>query len=229
MDCPDNIRILTHICHHMKALHPATLLIAGIILIAACKGGRNKIAPSDLEATARDMKLYVHSDSADTAFSRMILGLLKEKAYRDLAEHIHPDEGILFAPYGYIDTTLNRKFSRASFLAMLNDGGTLRINWGKYDGSGLPMELTWDEYASRFIYNADFLQAPQFTINGLKSSGNSVNNIDSIFTGHHYTESFFPGFEEKYAGLDWTSLRLVFKAKEGKLYLVGIVHDQWTS
>ena len=213
----------------MKALRSVFLLLLCMFLVMACRDVRKGTGKGEATTQAQDEKVYTYTDTASTAFARMVLGLLKAKNHQALAEYIHPDEGILFAPYGYIDTANNRKFSRASFLAMLNDGGNMPINWGKFDGSGLPMELTWNEYSSRFIYDADFLNAPQFCINSLKSSGNSINNIDAVFTGHQYTESFFPGFEEKYAGLDWSSLRLVFKAKGGRLYLVGIVHDQWTS
>jgi len=41
-------------------------------------------------------------------------------------------------------------------------------------------------------------------------------------------EYHFPGFDKKYEGMDWASLRLVLiEAKDG-WKLVGIVHDQWT-
>jgi len=28
--------------------------------------------------------------------------------------------------------------------------------------------------------------------------------------------------------MDWRSLKLVFKEKDGNWYLVGVVHDEWT-
>ena len=170
-----------------------------------------------------------YDDSASMAFAKSILALMKAKDYQALAEHIHPDEGILFAPYGFIDTAGNRRFSKASFLSLVSDPKKTPLNWGSYDGSGLPIDLSWEDYEKKFVYNADFLNAPEISVNTLKSRGNSVNNIDQVFSDHQYTESYFPGFEEKYAGLDWASLRLVFKQKDGKLWLVGIVHDQWTS
>ena len=203
------------------------VMVCSLLLLASCKNtdkGKDDGTAAVIESTPFD-----YTDSGTAAFGKTILALLKEKDYKGFAAHIHPDEGIIFAPYGYIDTADNRKFSQASFLAMINNPGKLSINWGKFDGSGLPMELTWEEYASRFVYNADFLHAPEYSVNSIKGRGNSLNNIDSVFRNNQYTESYFPGFEEKYGGLDWTALRLVFKAKDGKLYVVGVVHDQWTS
>jgi hypothetical protein len=41
-------------------------------------------------------------------------------------------------------------------------------------------------------------------------------------------EFHFPGFEEKYEGMDWKSLRVVVEKLDNKWYVVGIIHDQWT-
>ncbi len=194
----------------------------------ACRPGSRKGGDADTMVARTDMA-PAYDDSASTVFAKSILALMKAKDYQALAEHIHPDEGILFAPYGFIDTAGNRRFSKASFLSLVSDPKKTPLNWGSYDGSGLPIDLSWEDYEKKFVYNADFLNAPEISVNTLKSRGNSVNNIDQVFSDHQYTESYFPGFEEKYAGLDWASLRLVFKQKDGKLWLVGIVHDQWTS
>lgn len=55
-------------------------------------------------------------------------------------------------------------------------------------------------------------------------------NVCSISVNiyYNYVEYHFPGFEKKYEGKDWKSLRLVFEKKNDRWYLVGIVHDQWT-
>jgi hypothetical protein len=213
----------------MKRLDCSLLLIAGCVAaLTACRQRTGGVNTADTVVVKAEV-LPATSDSASRSFARSILALMKSKDYRGLADHIHPDEGVLFSPYGFIDTATCRRFSKASFLALVSDSSKTPLSWGRYDGSGLPMDLTWQDYASKFVYNADFLNAPEFSLNELKSRGNSLNNIDQVFSGHQYTESYFPGFEEKYAGLDWASLRLVFKEKDGRPYLVGIIHDQWTS
>ena len=196
--------------------------------MTACRQRTGGVNTADT-VVAKPEAVPVNGDSVYKALSKSILASMKSKDYRAVADHIHPDEGVLFSPYGFIDTATCRRFSKASFLALISDSSKAPLNWGRYDGSGLPMDLTWQDYSSRFVYNADFLNAPEFSLNELKSRGNSLNNIDQVFSGHQYTESYFPGFEEKYAGLDWASLRLVFKEKDGRPYLVGIIHDQWTS
>ena len=54
-----------------------------------------------------------------------------------------------------------------------------------------------------------------------------LRSCDLLCAGAH-----FPGFDKKYGGMDWESLRLVFEdATLGggtELMLVGIVHAQWT-
>jgi hypothetical protein len=213
----------------MKKLAYSLLLFAGCVAaLSACRQRTGGDQTKDA-VVAKTESEPSYSDTSSKAFAKKILGLMRSKDYRAMAEYIHPDEGILFSPYGFIDTAGSRRFSKASFLALISDSSKTPLNWGQYDGSGLPMDLSWQDYAAKFVYNADFLNAPEFSLNQLKSRGNSVNNIDQVFSGHQYTESYFPGFEEKYAGLDWASLRLVFKEKEGRLYLVGVVHDQWTS
>jgi hypothetical protein len=49
-----------------------------------------------------------------------------------------------------------------------------------------------------------------------------------VYRNYDFTESHFSGFEEKYGGMDWRSLRLVFKEIKGRFFLVGVVHDKWT-
>jgi hypothetical protein len=42
-------------------------------------------------------------------------------------------------------------------------------------------------------------------------------------------EYYFPGFDLQLQGMDWRSLRLVFTLYDNTWYLVGIIHDQWTT
>lgn len=78
------------------------------------------------------------------------------------------------------------------------------------------------------MYDVDFLNAPNISLNKTISSGNSLNNIDSVYGNCTYVEFYFPGFKEKYDGMDWRSLKLVFEKQDNKLFLIGVIHDQWT-
>ena len=88
--------------------------------------------------------------------------------------------------------------------------------------------MTLNNYMRRFVYDVDFVKPEKRTVNDFIGTGNSLNNLDSVYRGCDFTESHFSGFEKKYAGMDWKSLRLVFKERNGKFFLVGIVHDEWT-
>ncbi len=89
--------------------------------------------------------------------------------------------------------------------------------------------MTFEEYFARFVYNADFLNAEKSSVNEMIGGGTTTNNLVEIYKGCAFTESYFSGFDKKFDGMDWCSLRLVFKKYEGKFYLVGVVHDEWTT
>lgn len=58
--------------------------------------------------------------------------------------------------------------------------------------------------------------------------GNSLDNVKEIYPDADYTEFYFSGFDPKYDGMDWQKLRLIFKTKAGRTFLIAIIHDQWT-
>ncbi len=202
-----------------------------LLFFIACRNEPKKettTIPSPIPATMDTViDNPVNSDSLVWASSREVLSLLKSKAFLKLSEMFHPVEGVRFSPYGYVDTSTDRVFFAATFIASIQQ--KQKLNWGNYDGSGDSIVLTTAEYYNKFIYNADFLNAAKTSINKRISAGNSLDNLAKVYPGTNYTEHFFPGFDKKYAGMDWTTLKLVFKFYQGKNWLVGIVHDQWTS
>lgn len=162
------------------------------------------------------------------ALAKQVLLALKNKDYTAFANFIHPLEGVRFSPYGFVDTTSDIVLSPRAFLDELSKKPQTKITWGEYDGTGEPIVLTIEAYFKKFVYNADFLNAPQNSWNEMIGSGNSLNNLTTIYKDCAFTEHHFPGFNQKYSGMDWCSLRLVFKKYNNQIYLVGIVHDQWT-
>lgn len=101
-------------------------------------------------------------------------------------------------------------------------------NWGVYDGSGESIDLPFSEYYNKFIYDVDFADADIIGNNTVAKVGNTVNNISQAYPNGSFVEFHFSGFDAKYAGLDWRSIRLVFEKVNENWYLVGIIHDQWT-
>ena len=167
-------------------------------------------------------------DSLLLKLTQNILTNLKNKNYSAFANHIHPVEGLRFSPYGHIDTVRHIKFSRASFVSQSNKAEQDMIVWGEFDGTGDPIRMTLNNYLKRFVYDVDFVKPEKLEVNEFIGSGNSLNNLLSVYKNSDFTESHFSGFDAKYNGMDWKSLRLVFKERNRRFFLVAIVHDEWT-
>ena len=215
------------------------------LVIAGCKNGCNKNGDTGesedsngsavenidslaaMQAAMSDsVRALQNKDSALTRITRQVLTIFKNKQYSQLNSLIHPQEGVRFSPYATVSPEDN-KFSREAFHRLVTIQKNKKISWGSYDGSGDPIELTPAEYFERFVYDGNFLHPTQYDINNFIKTGNATNNLKASYAGSDFTESHEDGKPQN-GGIDWKSVRLVFKQWEGKYYLVGIVHDQWT-
>jgi len=216
----------------MKMINKHLLPIVLAAVLIGCNSRPSKQEGDDTIYTAepdQEVKLFeeqAYKDSVLLATTEEVLSTIKAKEYSKLAAYFHPREGIRFSPYGYIDTLHHVHFTVPEFLEQARDDQP--IVWGSYDGKGTDIDLTLDAYFDKFVYDVDFLQAEQTRVNEILGKGNSLINIQQVYPGTDFTESYFSGFEEKYGGMDWRSLRLVFKNVDGTPRLVAIVHDQWT-
>lgn len=183
--------------------------------------GNTSAEPTPTKSVSKEEKQKAAKAAADR-----ILQAIKSKDMKQLAAYADSKTGVRFSPYGTIDTKHDLVFS-AERLQKLTEGNETYV-WGSYDGSGEPIKLTFDQYYGKFVYDHDFAKAPKVGINTIVGTGNSLNNIAEAYPGSIFVEYHFPGFDKKYEGMDWASLRLVLiEAKDG-WKLVGIVHDQWT-
>ncbi len=151
---------------------------------------------------------------------------LDSKDTKKLSELIHPDKGVRFSPYSHVDTEKDLTFSASQIEDIFYNQN--KFVWGSYDGSGDPIELTFEEYFKKFIYDKNFKGASQISYNKLLGKGNTLVNIKEAYPEGNFVEYYFPGFDPQYSGMDWECLRLVLENKNGTWYLVGILHDQWT-
>jgi hypothetical protein len=203
-----------------------------IAVFAACNNRKSDkpdtkdTANKKTDTTSNKPAPPVNSDSMLLVLSETILTAIKDTNYTQLLTYIHPEKGIRLSPYGYIDTVENPVISATVLLDRLRSDK--KQLWGSFDGTGDPISLSGRNYFKRFVYNVDFLHAPDKAVNRFLGSGNSTNNLVKIYPGCDFTEFHFSGFEKKYEGMDWASLRLVFKKENDKIWLVAIVHDEWT-
>ena len=163
------------------------------------------------------------------SFEKMAMNTLIRLQYKDMdaiAEIAHPDSGIRFSPYANVNMT-NDIVLTSEELRNVTSDETIR-NWGVFDGSGMPMNFTFNQYYDRFIYDHDFVNAETITVNEIMAVGNMYENMTEIYPNASYSEYYFPGFNPEYEGMDWAALRLVFDQKDGEWYLVGVIHDNWT-
>lgn len=177
--------------------------------------------PTPTKPVSKEEKQKAAKAAADR-----ILQAIKAKDMNQLAAYVDPEAGVRFSPYGTIDTKQDLVFTAEQLQKLTSDNK--EYVWGSYDGSGEPIKLTFNQYYGKFVYDHDFAKAPKVGINTVVGTGNTLNNIAEAYPGSTFVEYHFPGFDKKYEGMDWASLRLVLtEAKEG-WKLVGIVHDQWT-
>ena len=183
----------------------------------------DNVGTTEVVLNGSNDKFYQRNSLYFDQLADTILRLLADSNYTAIAAYIDPDLGLRFSPYAYVDTAF-RPVSR-SFL--LKPPAGKKIFWGYYDGSGEEIRLTLPAYHRRFVYNADFIHKGLKGINEPLVQGNSLDNLEQIFKGCSYVSYYVEG-TEKYGGMDWKVLRLVFKQKDGHWFLIGIVHDQWT-
>lgn len=207
----------------------AGLFYIAIIVCFGCNTNNKTIPaqPVDSADTAGLSPVNQTNDSSLSGLSHQILEYLKEKNFKALANYAHPD-GILFSPYGFIDTASAQVLQPKDIISVSSKSKAEKLHWGFYDGSGDSILLSFHEYFSKFVYDADFVSAEKFSVDKRLGTGNALHNIEAVFPGSHFTEAHFSGFEAKYDGMDWKSLRLVFMRVNGSNKLVAIVHDQWT-
>ena len=170
------------------------------------------------------------TDEAIVIRATAIIQAIKNTDLARLSELVHPSKGVRFSPYTYVRTEAEADpdlvFSAAKVASLATDQTVYR--WGWFDGSGDPIDMTFEAYWARFIYDADFWQPHAVGYDEVIGAGNTINNIAQVYPQASVIEYHFTGFDPQYGGLDWRSLRLVLEGSGGLWYLVGVVHGEWT-
>ncbi len=155
-----------------------------------------------------------------------VMELIDTEDFTGLQNWVHPDDGVRFSPYAYVNTQTDLVFASQSFPSLMADPSVL--TWGSFDGSGEPIEFNFMDYYNRFIYDQDFLNPEIIGINSIVGSGNILVNIGDVYPTGEFVEFHFTGFDPQYEGMDWRSLILVFEEVGNEWKLIGIVHNEWT-
>lgn len=227
--------------HMMQPEHPATPLrlarsfLLPLALLACTSGGsntsRDDTSDSASGAAMSLSELPPGSGAPDTlsleAIADSAVHAIANRRWQLLAALAHPDHGVRFSPYGYVDTTVTRRLMPAEVAALGRDTTTRR--WGTADGTGDPLEFTFEEYYTRFLHDKPYESGRRGPPDEVLARGNSLLNVEDVFPwrGTTFVEYHLEGTEQ-YGGMDWGSLRVVMTREAGRWYLVGIVNDRWT-
>ena len=186
-------------------------------------------APVDpsLPAAEEPVDSVTTTEDSLAARSKALLSAVRDRDARTIAGFIHPAKGVRLSPYAYVEKVGDQVLTAAQFVEAFNDEAPRW--WGVEDATGDPLMMSCADYFGRFVYDADFMEAKQTSIGTPIGRGNTINNAAEAYPAATIVEYHFPGFDPQYEGLDWRSLRLVFEQAEGDWFLVGIIHDEWTS
>ncbi|WP_073081150.1 hypothetical protein [Sporobacter termitidis] len=217
-----------------RILTRVLLVIVGIAVgVAACLAAYYTSGDGLFEKTvgtkkpAASVSLRAAATNAElTQYAYKVLDYIKAGDYAGLSSMVHPEFGVVFSPYATINLTSNKCFTAAQVGAFAGDNN--KYVWGKYDGSGSPIEMTPADYFKKFVFDKDYTLATQIGVDTVIKTGNSLENIKDVFPNIRYVDFHIPGTDANADGLDWSSLRLGFEKYNGELKLTVIVHSVWT-
>lgn len=159
--------------------------------------------------------------------SERVIMALKNKDMETLSELIHPEQGVRFTLYSFVNRDKDMVFDREKMLQFFQD--EKEYTWGFFDGNNAPVKMTPSAYFDEYVYSQDFREADQIGYNQILSGGNTLNNQFEVYVNPIITEYYFAGFDPAMEGLDWQSLSLVFEEHtDGTWYLVGIINNRMT-
>lgn len=204
-----------------KIMKNIIFLVLAIALFS-CSGNSKKDNNTTNDST---QVVAAPSDSLLIEYSTKVLQNFESENYRALAEWVSK-EGVRFSAYAFIDTTNDMVLSADKIKTAASS--TEKLNWGSFDGSGDPIEMTMVDYFADFVTDAAFAKSDEITVNKVSQRGTTNNNIEEAYPGCDVVDFFIKGENPDFDGMDWKALRLIFKTTEGKTWLVGVVHDEWT-
>ena len=189
--------------------------------------------PSDTSSQS----VSTQTDSSDAAFNTSdnfpllnaactVVRALRQKDYSTVASFVHPDRGVTFTPYSTVNPESDLAFSREQIMNLTQN--TAVYTWGSVDGHGGPIEMTIEQYFERYVFNADYSQAPRIGVDQVMMHGNALENLADSYPQGRFVDFCFPQLTQKGDGLDWCSLKLVFEPGDSNWLLVGVVHGEWT-
>lgn len=155
-----------------------------------------------------------------------VVRALRQKDYSTVASFAHPKKGVTFTPYSTVSPETDLSFTREQIMNLSQDASI--YTWGSVDGRGSPIEMSMGQYFDRYVFNADYSQAPCIGVDQIIMRGNALENLTEAYPQGRFVDFCFPKLTQAGEGLDWCSLKLVFEPGDSNWLLVGVVHGEWT-
>lgn len=157
---------------------------------------------------------------------REVITALKNRDMTKLASLIHPEKGLRFSPFSYVDTRSDRVFSQEKIKYFFAD--FKKYIWGYSDIDSQSIKMNSKNYFDSFVYDCDYATADEINYNVTIGRSLTASNIFEIYPHSIIVEFGKDRHDATNKAEDWRSIRLVFeKSADDKWYLVGIAHDQW--
>ncbi|WP_201590620.1 hypothetical protein [Psychrobacter sp. Pi2-51] len=210
----------------------ATLASSSLLLLTMTVTGCQSVSESSeaiVSQPTSSSSMPSNADSSQQTFKQQSLRIqhaLANGDYASITNDIHPTRGVRFSMYAYIRPETDKVFSRGQYAQYLQQS-KIRFTWGEKDGTGDLLITPLPDYLSNWVAASAFDQNAEISINSSKAMGNSINNLNKIYQNSDFVE-FYSNGSEKYSGMDWRAMRLVFEEYQGKRYLVAVINDQWT-
>lgn len=208
----------------MKLKRVISILVVCLLALGLLVGCVGPTGNQELEDEVDGWRKLAQSQEPLLSALRAI-ELIKAKDWAGLAAMVHPEAGVRFTAYPYIELEKDKVFTAEQVAGFASD--TTEYEWGFFDGIGDPIRLTFAQYFERFIYDKDFAQAPVIGRDRIVGTGNAIDNVKEAYPNGRFIEFYVPGTEQ-HDGIDWRSLKLVFEQQGDAWYLVGIIHGEWT-
>lgn len=213
------------------------LLFGAVWLCSACNtkpqnatpnGQQNTNPPPAADTITNGSLLTPQQAKAVIEQHAMIaLRALAENNTMQLAGMVHPQKGVRFSPYAFVNTDTDMVFLQQQVAKLAAE--VQKYTWGTFDGSGEPITLTYNEYRKKFVTDKDYLnKADSVGYNQIIGRGNSLNNREKVYDKAIIVEYYQNGKNPDFGGMDWGSLALAFEKYNGQWYLTGIMHNSWT-
>ncbi|MCX7710220.1 MAG: LysM peptidoglycan-binding domain-containing protein [Clostridia bacterium] len=187
---------------------------------------RNMIANPDMIYAGDTLAIAERGNGEDiSSVQKHVIELIRNRDFKALSKYVHPVKGIRFSPYPPPNIQEDLVFTSAQVSKFTMD--KRKYVWGYGAGSGDPMKMTPVEYFNSFVYDKDFAR---IGIEKKKYEGmdySTPNPLGDVYSRSMIAVYYYSG-SEKYHYFDWSRLILAYEKYNGKWYIIGTIHDQWT-